>query len=566
VTTTSGRRLATRGFVLIALALGLLTFGGQRHASADPAEFRVQRFLNGKANDIVKPVDLAWAPGTKRLFFTTEDDGQIRIIQNGRLLSRPCKTLDVATDHDQGLTGIVLDPNFDENKRLYVYYTAPRGFEGGADPENKLVRFTVDRGLCEKRKVILDDLSVGPYHQGGQMAFDDEGYLFVTTGENDNRQLAQDLSSPMGKVLRLDPHGATLQDRIPDDNPFQGEDQNPFVWSYGHRNGFGLAYWKDGEDEYLYESENGPFCDDELNEIQKGRNYGWGPGYKCHSDPGGYTPIGTEPVDPVIYWEKTIAPTDVAWYEGRLEPLSGALFMGDYNGSHLHRFMPPIEGLEDDDDIYSFQNRPEMPGRSDRRVIGVSKGPGGWLYVVARHDIYRLMPGDSEEVGIENEDTFSPATAEVGVGGFVRWRRVDPNLDRNHNIMQSRMLFYSKATEERIDFTATFSAGRFPYECTIHGGMTGVVKVAPMLLGGPPGNPFTLRWATGDTDTGDTFDVDYKVDNGSWIHWKTNTSRFSAVFGKNGNPVTIQPGKDYSFRVRSSGEEGTSKWSPAVPQ
>jgi glucose/arabinose dehydrogenase/plastocyanin len=537
------------------VALVLLVAGGMGRASAEPVGFKVQLFLDGRSNDVRRPVDLAWVPGTKRMFLSLEDAGEIRIINNGRLLSQPCATLDVGTRFDHGLTGLVLHPDFAENKHLYAYYT-----DASDDAlENKVVRFTVHDGVCENETEIVGDLGVGNVHQGGQMVFDNAGYLFVTTGENQNPALAQDLTSRMGKVLRVNPDGS-----IPEDNPFPADENEPrnAIWSYGHRNGFGLAYIADDDD--LIETENGPFCDDELNLIEGGKNYGWGPDYRCHDDPGGYNPIGDNLEEPLHYWSDTIAPTDAWWYEGPLGVLSDALYVGDFNNSQLHRFVSPVDAPVDDV-VYSLQNRPSTPGHPPHRIISVSKGPGRWLYVVARDDIYRLVPGDSEEVGVVNDD-FTPATANVGVGGFVRWTRVDPDSDRDHDIVQTRGLFYSPETNGPIDFTATFSAGKFPYQCSFHFGMDGIVKVPPLIEDGPAGKPFLVRWATATTDTGNDFDIDYRVNDRPWQRWKRGVEALSAVFGRHGNPVTLDAGKEYSFRVRSRNGSDKSEWSPVSSQ
>ncbi len=541
--------------------LGLLCVGGPvRPASAKPVGFKVEPYIR----DLHKPTDLAWVEGTKRMFLSEEDTGRIRIINHGRLVRRPCINLDVASARDYGLTGLVVDPNFRKNKHLYAYYT-------NRDPkQNRISRFTVKRGRCTDRTRILGGLTVGkPYNEGGQMVFDKDGYLFVTTGDNNVPKRAQDLTNLMGKVLRLDPAGATPKDRIPDDNPFpkiMTEPRNA-IWSYGHRNGFGLAYRQ--ETDQIYETENGPNCDDEVNLIEKGKNYGWGPDYVCGTD-GDLGTNGDLPEPPEFRWDDTIAPTDAWWYEGALGALAGSLYVGEYKKSVLHRFdfasLDPVKHQT----TYSFQNWPKVKrGPIANKIVGVSEGPGRWLYVVGRPDIFRLVPGDSEEVRVKDEPlSFGPRKARVRVGGFVRWRRKDPKSNATHDIVQRQGLFDSPLTDDLIDFTATFSAGRFPYVCTVHAGsgMKGMVTVPPLIRKGPTGRPFLVRWATSTTDTGGGFDVDYRVGRGNWKHWKKDTTAAARVFGGGGTPVRLRSGKDYSFRVRSGRRDKDSKWSPVATQ
>jgi glucose/arabinose dehydrogenase len=554
------RRRTTRALITIAVFFGLFTAAGGRVALAEPVEFKVQLYIEG----LDRPTHLAWVPGTERFFVSEQWAGRIRIINHGKLLSRPCVTLNVGTQNDQGLTGLALHPHFADNHYLYAYYT-------NANPErNRLSRFTVEEGRCVDETPILWGLRVGlPWHQGGEMVFDDEGKLFLTTGERNIRELAQNLDSLMGKVLRLNDDGT-----IPADNPFLDDDENPtLVWSYGHRNSFGLEYIEDLD--ILIETENGPMCDDEINIIEKGQNYGWGPEYSCYLEPElGYKGVGPNPVDPIFHWDDTVAPTDAWWYEGALDVLSGALYVGDYNRSQIHRFdfvdEEPNEEFEEgepieveEETIYNF-NKPE------HRIISLTNGPGGWLYLVGRDNIYRLVPGDSEEVKLVEDPgfSFSPAVADVGVGGFVRWQR-DALADDEHVVVQSHGLFRSgQPTIEPIDFTATFSAGRFPYLCNVHDdqGMTGVVRVPPRVRQGPADLPFAVWWATKTTTTGDEFDVDYKVDDGTWQRWKTNTPARRGVFGRGGAPVDLETGREYSFRVRSGKNGVNSNWSPIATE
>lgn len=342
--------------VLVAAALVLIEPPPVR---ALPSGTRVQTYEGG----LSFPIDMAWVKGTKKIFFTEKDTGKIRVMIGRRLLARACVRLDVANDGEQGALGIVLHPSFKHNKWLYVMYT------NRSPEEMRVTRFRVRRNRCGDPKTIMANVPASSgYHNGGQLEFVGSK-LFVSTGENHDAAAAQSTSNRLGKILRYNDDGT-----VPDGNPFStATDRNP-VWSYGHRNPFGLAR-KPGT-ERLYETENGPDCDDELNLIRKGGNYGWGANYQCGSGQ------GASPIAPLKRWTPPIVPTDPWWYRGRMKSLSGSLYMGDFNGD-LHRFVMNDRGT---------RVRRERIIYSGDAIVDVSKGPGGWLYFLTPSSIMRIVP------------------------------------------------------------------------------------------------------------------------------------------------------------------------------
>jgi glucose/arabinose dehydrogenase len=275
--------------------------------------------------------------------------------------------LDVNSDGERGALGIVLDPRFKSNHFLYVYYT-------NASPlENRVARFVVDKTSCTTKKDIITGISASSagYHNGGQLEFVGNK-LFVSVGEAHDAGNAQDRSSRLGKILRYKRDGS-----IPKGNPFSGSGGRNPVWSYGHRNPFGLAR-KPGSHK-LYETENGPDCDDEVNLIRKAHNYGWGNNYQC-----GSAGVGTNPSRSLIHWTPTIVPTDPWWYRGRMKSLSGSLFMGDYGNGKLHRFIMNSTGTAITADRIIHDD--------SSGITDVSKGPGGWLYFLTSDAIKRIIP------------------------------------------------------------------------------------------------------------------------------------------------------------------------------
>lgn len=330
-------------------------------AEAVPKKTKVQAYQK----NLAFPIDMAWAHGSKKIFFT-EKGGRIRVMVGKDLLGRPCKTLNVNSAGERGLLGIVLHPNYNQNHYLYVYYTK-------ASPlEHRVTRFTVRKNKCRNAKHIVTGLNASSsgYHNGGQLEFAG-GKLFVTTGEAHSPGLAQDTSSRLGKVLRYNPNGS-----IPKGNPFSSPGNRNPVWSYGHRNAFGLTRMPGSKKLYL--TENGPNCDDELNFIRKGRNYGWGAGYDC-----GTKGVGQNPKGPLRRWGGVIVPTDPWFYKGSLRRLNGSLYVGDFN-SRLHR----IE-LSDNGKRLQFDR---IIHTAPSGITDVSEGPGGRLYFLTTGAIYRIVP------------------------------------------------------------------------------------------------------------------------------------------------------------------------------
>jgi len=219
------------------------------------------------ASGLDTPWELVFLPDGRLL--VTERSGQLRVIQNRHLAAEPLMSAQdfvppVREQGEGGLLGLVADPQFASNGYAYAAYTTE--YQGQA--VNRLVRLHEDSAGQWRQQQVLLDVPAGRNHNGGRLAFGPDGKLYWTVGELFEAERAQDLNDLTGKILRLNSDGS-----IPDDNPFP----DSYVYSYGHRNPQGLAWSPDGE---LYATEHGPSgekgcCQDELNRILKGANYGW---------------------------------------------------------------------------------------------------------------------------------------------------------------------------------------------------------------------------------------------------------------------------------------------------
>lgn len=210
---------------------------------------------------IAENLEVPWALDVSpdgRIFFT-ERAGRLWIIDTEGKLHGPT-FINVEQKEEAGLLGLALHPDFEHNHLVYVYHT----YSNGTGIFNKVVALTERNDQITDSKVIIDRIPAADRNDGGRIKFGPDGKLYVATGDAKQPDLAQDIGSLAGKILRLNPDGT-----IPKDNPFPGSP----VYSYGHRNVQGLA-WHPVTKE-LYASEHGEAGNDEINLIKAGKNYGW---------------------------------------------------------------------------------------------------------------------------------------------------------------------------------------------------------------------------------------------------------------------------------------------------
>jgi aldose sugar dehydrogenase len=316
------------------------------------------------------PVGLVFAPDG-RLFFSEVFTGNVRVAERvgdrGRLLERPFVSLEIAKGAEAGVLGLALDPDFEHNRWVYLYYSEPDPDRRDRVPKrNRLVRYTEQGNLGTEVTVILDDIDIAREgrHNGGRLLFGPDGKLYVTVGNAQDRSHSQDMNRPNGKVLRINPDGS-----IPDDNPFAGSP----IYALGFRNPFGLAIQPGTGSVWV--TENGGVSNDEVNLVRPGGNYGF-PTYEG---------IGNDPrfVDPV--WEsgsQTIGPTGLTFYTGdQLPQYRGDLFFCAINTGILTRLRltgPAGDHAEAAEDV-----------TRDCR-LDVTNGPDGALYYASLDQILRL--------------------------------------------------------------------------------------------------------------------------------------------------------------------------------
>lgn len=316
-------------------------------------------------------VALDFAPDG-RLFYARRD-GKVFVKAAGDSNSpaQELLQLNVAHGTESGLLGLALAPDFEQSHHLYLYHTVPD--ENGDPIAGRIVRYTEADARLTAETTIVDDLPARPdqlYHFGGALNFGPDGKLYLIFGDTNRPEAARDPNLPPGSILRYNVDGT-----IPGDNPFPGSP----VYAYGIRNGFGLAWHP--QSGLLYEVENGESCDDELNLIMAGADYGWGV-YAYNECP--YPDDQGTP--PLYEWNPVVAPAGMTFYTGeRLPEFKGDLLVCGFNIRTLFHITLAENGrsVSDVDPV-------EIPGMEVACRVGVVQGPDGWLYTTTDAAIYRI--------------------------------------------------------------------------------------------------------------------------------------------------------------------------------
>ena len=313
------------------------------------------------------PWALAFAPDGR--LFVSERPGRVRILQNGTLLAEPALTIsDVFTRDESGVLGVALHPSFAANRLVYVVYTA----SGAAGPTARLVRYREVANVLGEAAVLLDDVPAANIHNGSRVRFGPDGALYLTFGDVAAPSEAQDLGSLNGKILRLADDGTT-----PAGNPYGSP-----VWSWGHRNPQGID-WHPGTGD-LFATEHGATGNDEINVIDRGRNYGW------PIIQGNQSRAGLE--TPITFFVPAVAPSGASFYRGAAFPaFRNDLFVAALRGQALLRVrLDPANPRRVQSIERLLENR-------FGRLRDVVNGPDGYLYIATNNRDGRGVPAADDD-------------------------------------------------------------------------------------------------------------------------------------------------------------------------
>jgi glucose/arabinose dehydrogenase len=346
------------------------------------------------------PWSLAFLPDGKFLV-TEKRPAAMRIVGRDGSVSAPLANLaSISRVPDFGLLDVALDPKFAVNHRIFFTFfevVAPAPGAKATNSNTYVARATLDEGAGALRdvSVIFRSIPEVPSKRlglktGGRIAIGQDGNLFITIGDRSDTtpwDVAQNLDTDLGKIIHITPDGAPAAD-----NPFLGRaDARPEIWTYGNRSEEGLAF-RPGTSQ-LWETEHGPRGGDELNLIQRGRNYGWpvisyGIDYDGKPITGGITQkAGME--QPVYFWDPVIAPSGLAFYQGDLFPdWKDSVFVGGLRGLILTRLKLSGDRVVGEEGLLTDLYAP---------IRDVRVGPEGAVYVLTDKDSLLMLTPKAAE-------------------------------------------------------------------------------------------------------------------------------------------------------------------------
>ncbi len=351
---------------------------GASQASPQPRSTDGNVTAETVAKGLEHPWALAFLPDGRML--VTERPGRLRLVGSDGRVSQPLTGVPAVHARGQGgLLDVAIDPEFAENRLVYLSYAEPG--EGGAG--TAVARGRLGEGGLEGMTVIYRQQPKveGDGHFGSRLVFAQDGTLFITQGDRQGyRDQAQNMASGLGKLIRINPDGS-----IPKDNPFVGRSgARPEIYSLGHRSMQAAALHP--ETGRIWTVEHGARGGDELNHPEAGKNYGWpiityGRDYSGASIGEGTAKEGME--QPVYYWDPVIAPSGAVWYTGDRYPgWKGSLFVGSMQPGALVRL-----ALENG----RVTTEERYLGSLGDRIRDVQQGPDGLLYLVTDEDDGRVL-------------------------------------------------------------------------------------------------------------------------------------------------------------------------------
>ncbi|NOD33451.1 MULTISPECIES: PQQ-dependent sugar dehydrogenase [unclassified Ruegeria] len=330
---------------------------------------------------MVSGLDTPWAVGVlpDGAFLITERDGDLLFVQNGKATTVR-GVPKVAARGQGGLLDVTVPRDFRQSREVFLSFSKPQN--GGAGTAIAVGRLSENGKRLTNVRVIYEATpgGSGGRHFGSRIVEAQDGTFFVTIGDRGQPDNAQDRSSPMGSVIRINRNGS-----IPVDNPFVGQSNiKPEIWSFGHRNPQGAALDAQGR---LWVSEHGARGGDEINQPRAGRNYGWpvisyGTHYSGQKIGEGTSKAGME--QPELYWDPSIAPSGLLVYSGKLWPQwKGNIFVGSLKFDYIAR----LAGK-------SLREVEQIKGPETERVRDIVEAPDGsiWFISVGQGAVYRMTP------------------------------------------------------------------------------------------------------------------------------------------------------------------------------
>lgn len=512
------------------LAIFLLTAIPSLLSAAPPAEFSVQTLVS---SGLDVPTGFAIAPDGR--IFIVEQQGRIKIFKNGELLTRDFDELPAFANGDRGLLGIVFDPNFSTNHFVYFYYA-------GTDLFNYVVRFDASTDIAQNGPVEIYHTHEpsGVMHAGGTIAFGPDGKLYLGLGDNANPANAQNLNVPFGKIVRFNSDGS-----IPADNPFVGQaGKLPEIWAYGLRNPFRFQF--DPANGKQIVGDVGQDTWEEVNIIEKGKNYGWpnaeGSCSGCPSE---------NPIYQYAHSGQGASITGGPVYRSTLFPAA-------YQGKYF--FADFVRGFIKTIDPYAANPVAADFDTGAGAVIDMKVGPDGALYYLT------IFPGRLYRVAPVTDDEFPVAIAGSNlVSGpaplSVQFSSTGSNDPEGESLTYAWDFGDGTTSVEASPMKTFAAAGRYTVALTVSDGVhTSTAIPIEIQAGTPP----TVEIVSPDPDDqyegGELFN--YEIDaidsDGQALDDDQVSTEITFHHNTHMHPfIRPQTGKTGEFTIPSEGETAT---------
>jgi len=359
------KKIATYFFLLAVLLSNVACAADDADFPVVPASKNLPKF---RVETVAANLEVVWsivfAPDGR--IFLTERPGRVRVIENGKLRDAPFFVVpDIEPSGESGLMGMTLHPDFSANRFVYLAYA----YQDKGDQRVRVARYRETGETLTDAKTIIENIPAARYHSGTRLRFGPDGKLYITTGDATKQSEAQKLDTLAGKTLRLSDDGS-----VPADNPFTNrKDARPEIWTYGHRNAQGMDFQP--ESGLMFQTEHGPSIidgvslfkrtgGDEVNIVERGKNYGWAKISHKSKREGMETPI--------IEYSPAIAPASGMFYRGSAFPeFKNNFFFGSLKGQSIIRLV--LDGKR-------IVSQDKLLVKEYGRIRDVAEAPDGSIY------------------------------------------------------------------------------------------------------------------------------------------------------------------------------------------